>query len=197
MRFNADNYIHWCGRMFSVPVCPSWAPGRRLSRNSAAGRPERRDQSREGSSIHYQVIKPKNALIGKSSVTQEGSILDREVWPERGHKITGSMCCRLSNQKDTIESWKQIFDLSGSGCHRLLMFVLHCFTALLRILVEENRDHSEICCDNNSRCKIFHIRAGIFYDSSHVVGQFVCQKMYVFLCWDEFQQTSLTMKSKT
>lgn len=34
-------------------------------------------RERGSSSIHFQVIKPKSGLIGKSSITQEGSIWER------------------------------------------------------------------------------------------------------------------------
>lgn len=54
------------------------------------------DLSREiragNSSIHFHVIKLKSGVIGKSSVIQQTSISDREIWPERRDEITGGVC---------------------------------------------------------------------------------------------------------
>lgn len=77
---------------WAVFQSPSWAPCRRLCQSQRCASWSREMRAAGSSSIHFQVIKPKSGLIGKSSVIQKTSILDREVWPDREHEMAGSVC---------------------------------------------------------------------------------------------------------
>lgn len=119
-------------RMGTVPVCPGGAADRGLKRSQWWWAGTSREIRAGNLSIHFQVIKPKSGLIGKSSITQQRSITDIEIWAETKDEITRGVCVAPSPKKETKIKGETDVGLIISGCQILQIPVKRSYLSCTR-----------------------------------------------------------------